>query len=53
MILLTVIQSTVSLHIFERLGAEELSGLFVRTSSVVISLGCLSINLAMPWAANS
>jgi hypothetical protein len=53
MILLTVIQSTVSLHIHERLGAEELSRRFDRISFVILAVGCVAINLAMPWAAHS
>ncbi len=53
MILLTVIQSTVSLHIHERLGAEELSRRFDRISFVILAVGGVSINLAMPLAAHS
>ena len=53
MILLTVIQSTVSLHIYERLGAEELSRRFDKISFVILAVGCVSINLAMPLAAHS
>lgn len=53
MILLTVIQSTVSLHIFERLEAEELSRQFDKISFAILAVGCVSINLAMPLAAHS
>ena len=53
MILLTVIQSTVSLHIYERLGAEVLSRRFDKISFVILVVGCVSINLAMPVAAYS
>jgi hypothetical protein len=53
MILLTVIQSIVSLHISERLGAEELSRRFDRISFVILAAGCVGINLAMPLAAYS
>jgi hypothetical protein len=51
MILLTVIQSTVSLHLYERLGAESLSRRFDHLSFAVLSSGYLAINLALPLAA--
>ena len=52
-ILLTVIQSTISLHIYERLHAEELSRRFDRISFAILVTGGIMINTAMPMAAYS
>ena len=52
MILVTVIQSTVSLHLYERLGAESLSRRFDQLSFAVLSIGYLLLNLALPLAAS-
>ncbi len=51
MILITVIQSTISLHIFERRGAERLSRRFDQLSFAVLSIGYVMLNLALPMAA--
>jgi len=52
MILMTVIQSTVSLHLFERLGAESLSRRFDLWSFGVLATGYVALNLALPLAAS-
>ncbi len=52
MILVTVIQSTVSLHLFERLGAEALSRRFDQLSFAVLSIGYIALNVALPLAAS-
>ena len=52
MILVTVIQSTVSLHLFERLGAEALSRRFDQLSCAVLSIGYVTLNLALPIVAS-
>lgn len=52
MILVTVIQSTVSLHLYERLGAEALSRRFDQLSFAVLSIGYVTLNLALPMAAS-
>jgi hypothetical protein len=52
MILLTVVQSTVSLHLFERLGLEALSRRFDQVSFAVLASGYLAINIALPLAAS-
>jgi len=52
MILLTVIQSTISLYVFERLGAEQLSRRFDQISFAVLATGYLLLNIALPLAAN-
>ena len=53
MILLTVIQSTISLCLFEHLGAELLSRRFDQVSFAVLSTGYVAVNIALPLAANS
>ena len=52
MILVTVIQSTVSLYLFERLGAEALSHRFDQLSFAVLSIGYIALNVALPLAAS-
>ena len=52
MILVTVIQSTVSLHLYERLGAEALSRRFDQLSFAVLSIGYVTLNLALPIVAS-
>lgn len=52
MILLTVIQSTISLHLYERLGAESLSRRFDQLSFWILAIGYVALNLALPMAAN-
>jgi hypothetical protein len=51
MILLTVIQSTVSLYLFERLEMEPLSRRFDQVSFVILASGYVALNLALPLAA--
>jgi len=51
MILLTVVQSTVSLYLFERLELEALSRRFDQASFAILAGGYLAINLALPLAA--
>src|SRR5262245_33576026 len=53
MILLTVIQSTVSLYVYERLGLEALSRRFDKVSFAILASGYLAINLALPLAASA
>jgi hypothetical protein len=52
MVLMTVIQSTVSLYLFEQLGAESLSRRFDQLSFVILATGYLALNLALPLAAS-
>ena len=52
MILLTVIQSTISLHLYDGMGAEMLSRRFDRVSFAILSVGYVSLNFALPMAAN-
>jgi hypothetical protein len=51
-VLLTVIQSTVSLYIFERLGAEALSRRLDHLSFAIFAAGYVLLNLLMPLAAS-
>jgi hypothetical protein len=53
MILLTVIQSTVSLYAYERLGLESLSRRFDQVSFAVLVSSYLAINIALPLAAST
>jgi hypothetical protein len=53
MILLTVIQSTVSLYVYERLGQEALSRRLDQVSFAVLACGYSAINLALPLAASA
>jgi len=53
MVLLTVIQSTISLYIFERLGAEALSRRFDQLSFVAMAVAYVVLNLALPLAASA
>jgi hypothetical protein len=52
MILITVVQSTVSLYLFERLGAEHLSRRFDQVSFAILAGGYLLLNIALPLAAS-
>lgn len=47
----TLLQSTISLYILEKLGNEELSRRFDRLSAVLFGLGYVAINVALPWSA--
>ncbi len=52
MILLTVMQSTISLYLFEHRGAETLSRCFDQVSFAVLSAGYVVLNIALPLAAS-
>jgi hypothetical protein len=50
-IVLSLLQSTISLYLYDRKGKEALSRLFDRVSFVIFLAGYVVINLALPWAA--
>ncbi|MBA3357325.1 MAG: hypothetical protein H0U18_15585 [Pyrinomonadaceae bacterium] len=50
-IFLSLMQSAISLHLYERKGRKTLSRLFDRVSFVVFLAGYSVINLVLPWAA--
>lgn len=50
-IFLSLMQSAISLYLFERKGKEALSRLFDRVSFFVFLIGYTAINLVLPWAA--
>lgn len=50
-IFLTLLQSTISLYLYDRKGKVALSRLFDRVSFVVLLAGYVVINLALPLAA--
>lgn len=50
-ILLTVVQSTISLHLFTTRGAEAVSRVFDRVSFAAILPGYILLNVALPLAA--
>lgn len=50
-IFLTLVQSTISLYLYDTLGNERLSRFFDRVSFVVFLLGYVFISLALPLAA--
>jgi len=52
-IFLTLVQSTISLYIFDTMGREGLSRFFDRVSFIVFLAGYTVINLALPFAAAS
>jgi hypothetical protein len=52
-ILITVIQSTISLYLFERKGAESLSRRFDQLSFAAFFAGYILLNLALPIAASA
>ena len=52
-ILLTVIQSTISLYLYRVRGQEELSRLFDRVSFAVMLPCYIILNIALPWSAIS
>ena len=52
MILLTLIQSTISLYLFENSGAETLSHRFDQASFAVLTAGYVVLNIALPLAAS-
>ncbi len=51
MIFLILLQSTISLYLYDRKGKVALSRLFDRVSFVVLLAGYVIINLALPLAA--
>jgi hypothetical protein len=50
-IFLTLLESTISLYLYDRKGKEALSRLFDRVSFIVFLTSYVLINLALPWAA--
>jgi len=52
MILLTVVQSAISLHLFKRLGAESLSRRFDQISFALMATGYVVLNVVLPMASN-
>jgi hypothetical protein len=50
-IVLSLLQSTISLYLYDRKGKEALSRLFDRVSFVIFLAGYAVINLILPWAA--
>jgi hypothetical protein len=50
-IFLTLLQSTISLYLYDRRGLEALSGLFDKVSFVVLAVVYIIINFAIPWVA--
>ena len=50
-IFLTLVQSTISLHIEDRMGRERLRSLFDKVSSAVFLTGYAVVNLTLPFAA--
>lgn len=50
-IFLSLMQSTISLYLYDRRGKERLSRLFDRVSFVIFLAGYTGINLVLPWAA--
>ncbi|MFZ6028870.1 MAG: hypothetical protein ACOYYS_14235 [Chloroflexota bacterium] len=50
-IFLTLLQSTISLYLYDRRGMQALSGLFDRASFVILATVYLIINIAIPWVA--
>lgn len=50
-IFLSLMQSAISLYLYERKGKKTLSRLFDRVSLVIFLVGYTAINLVLPWAA--
>lgn len=50
-IFLSLMQSAISLYLYEKKGKKTLSRLFDRVSFVIFLPGYLVINLVLPWAA--
>ena len=48
---LSLLQSSISLYLYEKKGKKTLSRLFDRVSCVVFVAGYLAINLVLPWVA--
>ncbi len=53
MVMLTVIQSTISLYIYDIRGEQALSKLFDKVSLVILTITYVFINIAIPWVASS
>ena len=51
-IFLTLLESTISLYLYDRKGKEALSRLLDRVSFIVMLAGYVLINVALPWAAS-
>jgi len=51
LIFLSLVQSTISLYLYDRRGLERLSGLFDQVSFVVLLLAYVTINVIVPWVA--
>jgi len=51
-IFLTLLESTISLYLYDRQGKVELSRLFDRVSFVIFLSAYVLINVALPWAAS-
>lgn len=51
MIFGTILQSTISLYIFDRLEQEALSRAFDKASAAILAVGYIVINVGLPWAA--
>ncbi len=51
-VLLTVIQSTISLYIYDIRGEQALSSLFDKVSLVIFMVTYIIANLVIPWAAS-
>jgi hypothetical protein len=52
-IFLTLVQATISLHIFDTKGRERLSRLFDHVSITVFLIGYFAVNLILPFVARS
>ena len=50
-IFLSLMQSSISLYLYEKKGKKTLSRLFDRVSFAIFLPGYLAINLLLPWAA--
>ena len=48
---LSILQSTISVYLYDSKGREALSRLFDRVSFAIFLVGYVLINLALPWAA--
>lgn len=51
MILLTIVESTISLHLYDRRGQEALSKLLDRVTLAILAVSYVAINIALPLSA--
>jgi hypothetical protein len=51
-VLFTIVQSTISLYVLDTCENAALTRLFDRTSFVILFVGYVVLNLALPWAAS-